>query len=170
MTDRPILLRYEGEGEFKPASPHWARECDKRFVIGETYTLVEQHERSSKTHAHEFAWLKDAWLNLDDSLYTQFPTPEHLRKFALIRKGFCTMQQHVCKSKAEALRLAAAIRPYDEYQIVTVQNEVVNVFHAKSQSKRAMNRQEFQESKTAVLDYVAGLLSVSPKQLEGRAA
>jgi hypothetical protein len=61
----------------------------------------------------------------------------------------------------------------DNYAIVTVQNAVVNVFTAQSQSTKAMGRKEFAESKSRVLYIAAGLIEVSPQTLSaeaGRAA
>ena len=39
-------LRYQWDGEaMRPATRYWAREADKRFVVGETYTLDDLHVR-----------------------------------------------------------------------------------------------------------------------------
>ena len=68
-----------------PRSPRLA---DKAYTVGESYLLVTHEIRSSATHNHEFAWLKDAWLNLTEELADQITTQEHLRKRALIDSGF----------------------------------------------------------------------------------
>lgn len=154
---QPIPLAWDGEA-FHPINQHWARKCDERFVVGETYTLDEIHARSSATHAHYFAMVNDIWQSLPDHMSEQFPTSEHLRKYALIRTGFHTMQQHVCQSKAEAQRLAAAVKPYDTYQVVTVKDSVVTVYHAISQDYRSMNKETFADSKEKVLDWCANLI------------
>lgn len=145
----------------RPASGYWQREADKRFVVGETYTLDEIFVRSHATHAHYFACIKAAWDSLPDQLRPQFPSPEHLRKYALIRAGFNTMVQHPCKSAAEAERLAAVIRPYDTYQIVEIDPDrptVVTVYHALSQDHRSMDKAQFQASKEAVLQWIGDLI------------
>ena len=95
---------------------------------------------------------------------------EHLRKYALIKTGFCDTQTWVCGSKAEATRWAANMRPEDEYSIVVAQGNTVLRFIAKSQKMRAMGAQEFQASKTAIMDFIAGLLDVAPAELQGSAA
>jgi hypothetical protein len=46
---------------------------------------------------------------------------------------------------------------------------VVKKFTAKSQSVKAMNKQEFQLSKVAVLDIIAELIEVTRKRLESNA-
>jgi hypothetical protein len=153
----PIPFNWDGES-FHPANQHWARKCDERFVVGQTYSLDEIHARSSATHAHYFAVLHDIWQSLPEEYSEQFPTDEHLRKYALIRTGFHTMQQHVCQSKAEAQRLAAVIKPYDTYQVVTIKDAVVTVLNAVSQDHRSMDRATFADSKEKVLDWCADLV------------
>lgn len=157
MDTMPIMMRWEGDA-MVPASGHWQRECDKRFAVGQTYTLDEIHARSSATHAHYFAVIKQIWDSLPDHLRPQFGNPEILRKHALIRTGFHTMVQHVAKSAAEAERLAAIIATYDAYQIVQTDGCVVTVYHAMSQDHRHMDKKQFQASKEAVLTWCADLI------------
>jgi len=163
-------LRYQWDGEaMRPATRYWAREADKRFVVGETYTLDELHMRSHQTHAHYFACIKSAWESLPDGLASVYPSPEHLRKVALIRAGYATKVQHVAKSAAEAERLAAVIRPYDTYQIVEVTGSIVTVWHAMSQDHRSMDKAAFQASKEAVLRWVGDLIGADPTELRNAA-
>jgi len=157
MNTMPVMMRWEGDA-MVPASGHWQRECDKRFTVGETYSLDEIHARSSATHAHFFAVIKQIWDNLPDALRPQYGNPEILRKHALIRTGFHTMVQHVAKSAAEADRLAAIIATYDAYQIVQTDGCVVTVYHALSQDHRHMDKKQFQDSKQKVLDWCADLV------------
>lgn len=166
----PFPLRWAWDGEaMKPATRYWASEADKRYVVGATYTLDEVHMRSHATHAHYFACIKSAWDSLPDNLRPQYPSAEHLRKFALINAGYCTQVQHVCKSEAEARRLAEAIRPYDTYQLVLVDGSIVTVYHAKSQDHRSMDKQTFQDSKEAVLRWIGDLIGADPAQLSAAA-
>lgn len=159
MTDAPIMCRWDGEA-LVPASQYWATRADKQWVIGETYKIAEHHDRSAQTHRHYFASINDAWKNLPDELLTEFPTAEVLRKKMLIRCGYADERSIVCASKAEAQRVAAFIRPMDEYAVVTVREAVVRVFTAQSQSTRAMGAKAFQDSKTKVLDALDDLLGV----------
>ncbi|UHC16034.1 hypothetical protein LRS73_26745 [Methylobacterium currus] len=147
--------------------------CDRQFVIGERYILVEQEERSSKSHAHYFACVRDGWSNLPEHLANRFPTPDHLRKWALIRAGFRDEQTFVASSKAEAIRVAAFLRPVDDTAVVRVKDSVVLRWTAKSQSKRAMGHEDFQRSKDAVLAVIDDLIGIAPGTLSreaGRAA
>ena len=152
----PLLFTWTGEA--MQILPRFAREADKRFVIGERYLLDEIQERSAASHRHYFAAVNEAWASLPESLAGQFATAEHLRKYCLIKAGFCDHRSIVTRSRAEAQRLAAFIRPMDLFAILTASECVVNVFTPKSQSHRAMGRQEFARSKEAVLVLLDELL------------
>lgn len=164
---RPVAFEWDGEA-MKPLHPKLA---DKEYVVGERYMLAPFEQRSQVSHNHEFAWLHEAWLNLPERHAEQFPSAEHLRKYALIKAGYSDSASHVCNSKAEALRLRAFLEPIDAFSIVTVNGTVVNRFTARSQSRRAMGAKEFQESKTRIMDVIAQMIGVEPEQLgKARAA
>ena len=164
----PLQFIYEGDGEFKAAGSYWAKRADEQYVIGERYHLTEWNDRSEATHGHQFAWIAEAWRNLPER-YAMEPwaqTPEHLRKYSLIRCGFCKTDTYACGSKAEAERWARNLRPLDEYTIVTVQGTTVYRYSAESQSRRLMGKARFQQSKSAILEFIAGLLEVEPSDLQ----
>lgn len=172
MAHPPIKFIWNGEA-MVPATAYWARQCDRQFVVGAQYPLVEEHERSQASHNHEFAFVTEAWSSFPDHLLEQFPSPEHLRKYALIRKGFATMVQHACASKAEAERLQAALSGHvDKYALVIRRDAIVTVYEAESQSYRTMSKARFQQSKTAIMEFIGDLLGVAPEALAtvGRAA
>lgn len=160
----PVLMQWKGDG-FEPATSYWQKQCDEQFVVGARYRIVEEQERSTATHNHEFAWLQTAWSTLPDELYAQYPNSEVLRKHGLIAKGYCTMVQHVSPTVAEALRLAAILKPYDAYAVVVARGNVVTVYTAVSQSKRAMGAKQFQQSKQALFEFVGDLLGVDPETI-----
>ena len=164
MSNQPLMFEWDGEAMI-PAGRYWARQADEQFVVGERYRLAEENERSNASHAHEFAWLTEAWNSLPDELLAQYPNSEMLRKHGLIAKGFCTMVQHVCKSEAEAQRLAAILKPYDAYAVVVARGTVVTVYTAISQSRRAMGAPQFQQSKQALMEFVGDLLGVDPQTI-----
>lgn len=164
--DRPQGFTWDGE-TMVPRSPKLA---DKAYCVGETYLLVTHEERTSATHNHEFAWLKDAWLNLPENFADQFPTQEHLRKRALIDGGFYNETVLDAGTNAAALRVAGAFRSDDEFALVIVRGPIVVRRTAKSQSRRSMNKQEFQASKTAILEVVSSMIGVKPGELAGAQA
>lgn len=167
----PLPFRWNGEA--MAPLPRFAKDCDKHFVVGEIYRLVEHEDRSIRSHQHFFASVNEAWKNLPDDLMEQFPTPDHLRKYALIKAGFADSRQLVAASKAEARRIASFVRPCDEYAVVAVHEAVVTIWTARSQSMKAMGARDFQASKDAVLNIAAGMIRVTPETLQanaGRAA
>tara|TARA_R110000823_G_scaffold39872_1_gene106233 strand:- start:159 stop:671 length:513 start_codon:yes stop_codon:yes gene_type:complete len=161
----PINYTWDGEA-LRPLHPKLA---DKHLVIGERYTLVEHQARSQSSHNHYFAALNEGWQNLPEHLAERFATAEHLRAFALIKAGYHDSHSITCASKAEALRVAAFVRPTDEFSIVTVNEATVTRYVAQSQSMRAMGKQKFQESKSAVLEIVSAMVGVQPEDLRREA-
>lgn len=163
----PIIYTWNGDA-MEPL-PRFTKLCNQTFAVGETYPLVVQETRSQQTHNHFFASVHEAWSNLPENIAEQFPTADHLRKYALIKAGYRDERSIVVRSAAEAQQLAAFIKPMDDYAIVTATAAMVTVYTAKSQSMRAMGGKEFQASKQAVLDVIAGLIGVSADELQSRA-
>lgn len=166
----PLMLRYEGDGEFKPAAPYWARQADSDFVVGMTYRLTEHQERSTATHNHYFAQINEAWQSLPDALVAEYPSPEHLRKKMLIRAGYCDETTIVLGTKADALRVAAMAKGLDEFAIVVPRDNVVTIYRAQTQSYKGMDRKTFAASKEKVLDAIYGLLGVPVPERTKKAA
>ncbi len=155
-------LVYEWSGEAMTPLPRFAKDADRRFVVGMRYVLDEIQERSAATHRHYFASVNEGWSNLPEAIADRFPTAESLRKFCLIKAGFHNHRSIVASSKAEARRIASFIKPMDEFAVVTVSECVIHVYTAMSQSHRAMGKQEFARSKEAVLAIIDDMLGVKP--------
>lgn len=168
----PIEFQWDGEAML-PANRYFAKLCDKQFVVGERYRLEEWRDRSQASHNHQFAWLHDAWMNLPENLSELYPTPDHLRKRALIDCGFYDETIIDCGNNAAALRVAAHLRHKDEFAVVIVRGPIVAERIAKSQSRRAMGGKLFEQSKQAILAHIANLIGVGTTELSanaGRAA
>jgi hypothetical protein len=161
-------LFFQWDGEAMTPTGRFRKEADRHYVIGEKYLLKQiPPQASGLSRRHQFAWLDDAWESLPDELADLFVTPEHLRKRALIRKGFCRVRDYPCMTQAEAERLRVALREEgDEYDMVRREGTVVRVYKAKSQKSEAMDHAEFQASKNAVMEYVADLLGVPVDDLK----
>lgn len=164
MPDTPPPMAFHWDGE--AMVPRHPKLADKHFVVGEDYTLEVREDRSAASHRHFFAAIKEAHDNLPEHLAERWPTPEHLRKFALIKTGHADHRSIACSSKAEALRVAAFVKPIDEYSVVVAQEATVIVFTAKSQSVRAMGKPAFQKSKDDVLSFVASLIGTDAATLQ----
>lgn len=164
----PWPLWFEWTGEVMvPLNP---RAANRQYVVHERYHLEHREERSPQSHAHEFAWLHEAWANLPEKLADLYPTPEHLRKRALIEAGYYDEEIVDAGTNAAALRVASYVRGKDDFALVIVRGAFVIVRTAKSQSRRAMNKREFQASKSALMDVVASLLGTTPAELTGQSA
>lgn len=161
----PLAFRWSGEA-MEPINPKLA---DKQYVVGEIYRLEPREDRSEASHSHYFAALNEAHKNLPEYLAEQFPTVDHLRKWALIKAGHCDQRSVVVASRAEALRLVAFMKPIDQYAVVVAVNATVTVYTAKSQSMRAMGKQVFEDSKTAVLEIAAQMVGTSTETLQQNA-
>jgi hypothetical protein len=157
----PMIFDWDGEAMI----PRHPRRADQLFVVGQHYSLIEQEERSAATHNHEFAWLKEAWMNLPEALADLYPTQEHLRKRALIEAGFYDETIIDAGTSAAALRVASAIRAREEFSLVIVRGPAVVIRTAKSQSRRSMKKQEFQASKTAIMEVVADMIGTTATSL-----
>ena len=159
MTTTDILCTWTGEA-FVPRPGFHAKRANEAFGAGEMVVMNVENERSMRSHRHYFASIKEAWDNLPErhALAPWAQSPEHLRKYALIRTGYCDIITHPCATQAEAFRWAAIIRPMDEFGLVTTRDAVVTRYVAKSQSVKAMGSKEFQKSKTDVLEWLDVLL------------
>lgn len=166
MMIPPIAFTYDGEA----LVPRVPRLADKHLVVGESYMMVPHEERSAVSHKHEFAWLREAWKNLPEDIAMEYPTPDHLRKRALIQAGYYDETIVDAGSKAAALRIAAFIRPMDDFALVFVRDQFVIRRTAKSQSRRAMKKAEFQASKTAIMEIISELIGVTPDTLQANTA
>lgn len=165
MAAPPIPMRWGDDGALHPL-PRFAKMADQHYVVGDVHLVAEIEERSEKSHRHEFSWLREAWLSLPESLADQYPTTEHLRKRALIDAGFYNEQIIDCGSQAAALRVASFARGEDDFALVITRGPLVVVRKAKSQSKRAMKPDEFQRSKTALMETVAAMIGVKTDMLQ----
>lgn len=174
MSPQPLpFVWHEADKAFRPLK-RAENAASAAYGDGEVVLLAPVEERSEVSHRHEFAFIREAWLNLPETLQGEYPTSEHLRKKGLIATGWSTVQDYVCGTKAEALRwssnLRAVLATSDPYALVIVNEGVVRVYRARSQKRGAMNKSEWQASKTALLEWVADLIGTDPTSLERRVA
>ncbi len=143
---------------------------------GELVFVSIERVRSEASHKHQFAWIKDAWASLPEAEAMQpwAETPETLRKHALIATGFHRLYTLDCGSNAAALRVKAELiraeTKAEGYALGSITGPVVRIWTPESQSYRAMGKERFQESKEAVLGWIAGKIGVSPEELRRVAA
>lgn len=143
--------------------------CARQFTIGQECHLIPMEPRSSATHAHYFAVVNDGWNNLPEAMAAKFPTSEHLRRWCLIKAGFCDEHKIVCESKRIAREVGTLARALDGYAVITIHETVVTIYTAKSQSVRVMDKDEFQKSKQAVLEIISEMIGTAPETLSDNA-
>lgn len=165
MTIRPMKFRWQG-GAMVPIVPRAAHEL---YQEGDSYLLAPWEPRSGASHRHFHASLNEGWSNLPERIAGRFPSPEHLRKFLLIRTGHYHEHTVVYDTPADAERAAAIARPLDEFAVVSVEDRTVTVYIAKSSSARSMSKAEFQKAKSDVLDALADLIGVERAELDKNA-
>lgn len=153
----PALV-FEWNGEAMVPLRRFHNLANAEFTVGERYRMDVQEQRSLISHNHYFATLQQIWESLPERYGDRIPSVEHMRKWALIRTGYRDERSIVCASKAEAARVAAFVKPMDDFALVVAHEAAVIVWTAKSQSMRAMGAKEFQASKQAVLDYCNALI------------
>jgi hypothetical protein len=157
MTDPPDIIHATDDGRW------FSRLAERSRTSTHAYRLIVAAERSAASHRQYMAAVGEAWSNLPEYLADEFPTPDDLRKWALIRTGFCDIQK-VTGNK---------LLRFNGYSVVTTDADgVTTVRTARSQSFASMGKKEFEASKTAVLDYLASLIKTTPDELmkAGKAA
>lgn len=158
-TFPPMYFQWDGDN-IVPAKAFRAM-ANRYFVVGEWYRLEAREERSAKTHRHYFASVNEAWETLPESIAGRFPSPEHLRKWALCKAGYCNEDIVACSDGDQAKKFARIIRKRDPYSIISIQQDTIHIFTPHSQSQAKMNKEQFQQSKVAVLHVIDELLGTS---------
>jgi len=158
-----IPVIYMGEGRFVASSPYHKARAEKLYGHGQQIVIEEVGiERTPESHRHYFARLRELWENLPEWLQDDFLDPEQLRKWALIKGGYCVKRQMTLRTNKEAVEAAALLTQLDRYAICEVQGRLLTVWLAKSQAMRAMGNAEFQRSKSDVLERIERLIA-SPR-------
>lgn len=159
-----LPLRYDGGGVFRCLHPNRIR-----LGVGEVHGWQMAEHRSKASHDHWFACVNEAWKNLPDDMADDFPSPEHLRKWALIKAGFCSETRIVCANNSEAMTLATKAKAMDKYALVAIEGKAVTIWTADSQRRDAMGRQAFQEAKDRALHIISQLIGTDAASLRNAA-
>jgi hypothetical protein len=155
-----IPIPMEWNGEAMVPLPRFKQACDRQFDAGSRYTLEVVQERSSRSHKHLMATINTCWQTLPEHLAKRFPTPTHLRKWALIEAGYRNERVIVCQSKDQRNEIIMLARWLDAYTVILVKDNIVKIATAKSQSYREMGKKDFAASKEAIFRILAELLDV----------
>lgn len=173
MAFRTVTFTWDATRRVMVPLDRFSNIAASQFNDGEEYNLEIREHRSSKSHAHYFACINEAWKNLRGETAQILFNPNILRGWALVQAGYCDQQIVHAPDKDSAIKMAVFARKlagdegYAEIKIKKIDGEwYVQSRLPRSQSRAAMNKEEFQASKTAVLDILAGTIEVTRKTLE----
>lgn len=165
-----IRCRWDGEA-LVPVGAYGLAAARQQMQPGDVVVVEIDHPRSPNTHNHQFAEIADAWRHLPEAVQ-HLPwaaNPDTLRKHALIVTGFRNVETVDAGNRAAAERVAAILSRHANaahgYAITQTRGPVVTCWTPQSQSMRAMPGGEFQRSKSAVLNWIAAQIEVTPEQL-----
>lgn len=150
----------------------------RRQFIKDCVYVLEGHEPASHAdRGHYFASIKEAWNNLDAETTARYPTPEHLRKWALIKAGWRIENVVFGPDEAWAIRTVAFNKRQDDFAVTIViapsgGDELwsVRILVARSQKigrpeDGMMTKDEWRQSKQDVLDILSQRLGVTRREL-----
>jgi hypothetical protein len=160
MSDT-LPMRYEGNGMFRCLHPKRLK-----LDVGTVHGWQMAEHRSKASHDHFFACVNEAWKSLPEDLADDFPNPETLRKWALIKAGFCSETRVVCANNSEAMTLATKAKAMDKFSIVAIDGKAVTIWTADSQRRDAMGRKLFQEAKERALHIISELIGTDAASLK----
>ena len=156
-----LPMRYEGNGMFRCLHPKRVK-----LAVGEVHGWQMAEHRSKASHDHFFACVNEAWKSLPEEMADDFPNPECLRKWALIKAGFCSETRIVCANNSEAMTLATKAKAMDKFSVVAIDGKAVTIWTADSQRRDAMGRQAFQEAKERALHIISELIGTDAATLK----
>lgn len=165
-----MRCRWTGDA-LVPAGAYALQAAREAMEIGDVVAVGIDHPRSINSHRHQFAEINDAWKHLPEHLQMQpwSANAEAMRKHALIVTGYRNTYSIDCGKAATAERVKVALQSAEAgkhgYAIAKVRGPVVIVWTPESQSMRSMGGKRFQESKTAVLDWIAEQIGVKASEL-----
>lgn len=159
-----IRFRYVGEGKAQAVGRYDRQQCDA-MAFGAILEAEEVKQRSMQFHRFWFATVNDAWETLPDHLQARFPEPEALRKFLLVKAGWCDAREFACDSPEAAATLAAALKWTEPYSAVVVSGNVVLAYVARSQKIKAQDRKSFSQVTERALHHLSEMLGVDPTTL-----
>src|SRR5262245_58616218 len=106
--------------------------------------------RCKRSHDHFFARVEAYWETLREDMKERFPNATCLRKWALVKSGYCDETTFVLESKDDLKAVIQLVRRLDPYAVITIRDNIVSVYTAKSQSLKDMGAEDFQKSKDEV--------------------
>lgn len=114
------------------------------------------------TRRRYFAIISECFDSLPDDLAERFKSKEHLRKWCLVKAGWCEMQTIAVGKTVR--QVAEMMRKLDPHAVIAVNGEVITVFTAKSQSRKNQPKPQFMETAEKVYDILSKMLGTDVEQ------
>lgn len=162
---RAVMFNWNDEAKVMIPQPRFLPLCGRQYVDNEGYALAPVENVSGSSRGGFFASINNAWDSLPEN-DTRFPTREHLRKRALVAAGWATHAQFVMDTPADAAKMARGLRRVDEYAVIKVGANVVDLWTAKSIAQGQITAEEWKEVKPRALDFVTALSGTTRAALE----
>lgn len=167
---RPVIVNWDGE-KLAP-TPESLPLCMRQFEKGELYQLSAERQRSVASHREFMALVNEAFHNLPERYADRFPTVDRLRYWCLVKCNYCHEQTIVCDTVREAERWGNFLMQLQEDAIVQWTGGVIKMWTPKSQRYKhnpEMSYEEFEQAKEAVLELLAEMIGVHPRDLRKNA-
>lgn len=159
------MVKWDDERDVFVPARKFIGQLKKLYADGKAIWLEQIQFRSMDSHRHLFAELHERWESMPEYIRSRFIDEDHLRKYALIRTGWVRAMRHIpFTSREDAITGAVVAKLVDSYALVTIDENVVTIYVARSQKMsgfRSMNNSDFQKSKTDVLSFLDELLGIA---------
>lgn len=167
-----VQLSYLGAGRLTAASRLDEQILDEHLTAGDLVCLTEDNSRSMKQHRWLFALVRKAFDTLPMDQVLRFPSEEHLRKYALIKAGWCDINTQsfstpeMAKLAAKAFKIGANITTDGRnFTMTVVRDDTVMYVTPRSISLRACKGAEWESACQGVVNYLCELLHCDVTQL-----
>lgn len=168
-------IRFQWDGEHMVPHPRAQLLCERQYTVGKWYMLGDVEQRNTALERMFFASVREAWNNLSPEKTARWPSPNHLRKWALCKAGYCEHTDRACSDREMASIVAANCRrKYGEYAVIKIgKDNVVHAWVPFSMKREEMSAGTFKEAVERVLNVISAEIGVDPTTLRnnaGRAA
>jgi hypothetical protein len=147
-------------------------QADRELVVGQRYIMEAVDEEQSARDRAYHASIRDAWVNLPESMAEQFSNATDFRRWLLVECGFCDVAK-LAFASSKAANAALPFLQSGGAQLAVV-GSVVVVKRPWSQKLRGgMDKETRRRSYRETQDLASSLIGVRPEDLQresGRAA
>lgn len=150
---------------------------EREFEVGKYYALEPVTERSRESHNLYFACVHLAWLNLPHPFADRFNGPDgddDLRKWCLIKRGWCHRKIEVFETEEDAKKAHAMILALPTFVVVVQEGAMLTVYTARTQKLKrndpdGMDKKDFEASKRDVIEECCFLVKLKEEELVAEA-